>query len=88
MYYARYRRTYPIRPLDPGPRRGVVPVKLPPPREVTPEERKAKSWPGCPECERYATFCMAPSHCGSTFCQSGSLASGGTRAHCSCDSCF
>ena len=31
---------------------------------------------------------MHPSHRGSTRCQSGSLASGGTRSHCTCDTCF
>ena len=29
-----------------------------------------------------------PSHNGSRFCKSGSIASGGNRAHCSCDVCF
>lgn len=29
-----------------------------------------------------------PSHDGSTRCQSGSLASGGTRSHCTCDACY
>lgn len=29
-----------------------------------------------------------PSHSGSPSCESGSLASGGHRAHCSCDTCF
>jgi hypothetical protein len=31
---------------------------------------------------------MNPSHRGSKRCQSGSVASGGTRTHCSCDTCF
>lgn len=30
----------------------------------------------------------APSHRGSRRCKSGSLASGGTHAHCTCDTCF
>jgi hypothetical protein len=34
----------------------------------------------CPECMR--------AHRGSSNCRSGSLASGGTRAHCACDTCF
>jgi len=29
-----------------------------------------------------------PSHAGSEQCQSGSIASGGTRAHCTCDVCY
>jgi len=29
-----------------------------------------------------------PSHNGSRTCKSGSIASGGTRTHCSCDACF
>ena len=29
-----------------------------------------------------------PSHNGSRMCKSGSIASGGTRAHCACDFCF
>jgi hypothetical protein len=31
---------------------------------------------------------FAPSHTGYAFCRSGSIASGGTHAHCTCDSCF
>lgn len=31
---------------------------------------------------------MAPSHRGSTGCESGSLASGGDQAHCTCDGCW
>jgi hypothetical protein len=29
-----------------------------------------------------------PSHDGSTRCESGSIASGGTNSHCACDVCF
>lgn len=42
----------------------------------------------CPECERYRGYGWGPSHRGSSLCTSGSLASGGTRAHCSCRACF
>src|SRR5262245_45742749 len=42
--------------------------------------------PDCPICAEPTTF--KPDHMGSPFCKSGSLASGGTRAHCSCDLCF
>ena len=31
---------------------------------------------------------MAPTHNGSARCQSGSIASGGNRSHCTCDICF
>lgn len=31
---------------------------------------------------------MKPSHNGSKNCKSGSIASGGKRAHCTCDICF
>ena len=31
---------------------------------------------------------LKPSHNGSRRCESGSIASGGTKAHCSCDLCF
>jgi hypothetical protein len=31
---------------------------------------------------------FGPSHNGSPNCESGSIASGGNRSHCSCDTCF
>ncbi len=31
---------------------------------------------------------MKPSHNGSARCESGSIASGGSTAHCTCDTCF
>lgn len=46
---------------------------------------------GCPRCDREAKCCFAMKpvrHYGSKGCQSGSLASGGTRSHCTCDRCF
>jgi DNA-damage-inducible protein D len=39
---------------------------------------------GCAECEKDSPV----SHLGSENCTSGSLASGGARAHCTCDLCF
>jgi len=39
----------------------------------------------CAGCQRTG---MNPSHQGSRRCESGSIASGGTKAHCSCDMCF
>ena len=42
----------------------------------------------CNECRSAMTDSMYPSHKGSTWCESGSIASGGHRAHCTCDTCF
>ena len=39
----------------------------------------------CSTCKREG---MKPSHFGSARCESGSIASGGNRAHCTCDTCF
>lgn len=40
----------------------------------------------CPTCELPGS--MKPSHDGSRNCKSGSIASGGTKPHCTCDVCF
>jgi len=42
--------------------------------------------PPCPICASPETF--KPHHDGSARCESGSIASGGTHAHCTCDTCF
>jgi hypothetical protein len=44
----------------------------------------------CPTCKsiREEHNGIGPSHYGSRNCQSGSPASGGSAAHCTCDSCF
>jgi hypothetical protein len=43
----------------------------------------------CPQCAyQRETKDPGPSHNGSSHCESGSLASGGTRSHCTCDFCF
>ncbi len=42
----------------------------------------------CKECRALLIEGFGPSHSGSARCQSGSLASGGHRAHCTCDTCF
>ena len=50
----------------------------------------------CPTCRRQArgvalmntALAAGPQHFGSRNCRSGSIASGGTRAHCCCDSCY
>lgn len=39
----------------------------------------------CPGCQVHS---MYPHHQGNPSCQSGSLASGGTVTHCTCDACF
>lgn len=44
--------------------------------------------PECGFCRAHPPGSFAPSHDGSTRCESGSLASGGRRSHCSCDTCF
>lgn len=41
----------------------------------------------CPACVHIGDG-FGPSHNGSRRCESGSIASGGNRAHCSCDTCF
>lgn len=57
---------------------------------VTPVKTEAPIKEECPSCreirEKYRGF--GPSHDGSRRCESGSIASGGTRSHCSCDACF
>jgi len=50
-------------------------------KHATLEKSKAE----CPTCKRGGP---GPSHEGSPHCRSGSLASGGHRAHCSCDTCY
>jgi hypothetical protein len=42
----------------------------------------------CAECERQAAGSFGPSHLGSKRCESGSLASGGPKVHCTCEACF
>lgn len=53
----------------------------------TPETRRVVVRRVCPECAEIGGG-MGPSHDGSKLCESGSIASGGTRAHCTCDVCF
>ena len=56
-------------------------------REIDPPLRKNPDCALCREIrEKHHGF--GPSHDGSRNCQSGSLASGGQRAHCTCDVCF
>lgn len=43
---------------------------------------------GKQECEGCKREGMYPSHNGSSMCKSGSIASGGKKAHCTCDVCF
>lgn len=49
-------------------------------------QEQLKSCERCREIEEERGF--GPSHEGSQRCESGSLASGGRNAHCSCDTCF
>lgn len=44
--------------------------------------------PGCRTCAIVKIDGWGPSHFGSSGCRSGSLASGGRNAHCTCDGCF
>jgi hypothetical protein len=52
--------------------------------EPLPEDRG--TCPGCDAVKRAGGF--GPSHNGSARCRSGSIASGGSRAHCSCSVCW
>ncbi|KKK66460.1 hypothetical protein LCGC14_2963860, partial [marine sediment metagenome] len=42
----------------------------------------------CASCESQQGGQMGPTHKGSSFCESGSIASGGNKSHCTCDVCF
>lgn len=50
--------------------------------------------PACKSCrDTIGTYenpssAMAPRHSGSRYCQSGAIAAGGHRSHCTCDTCF
>ena len=44
--------------------------------------------PDCETCRKALRGGISPSHNGSKHCESGSIASGGSRAHCTCDFCF
>jgi hypothetical protein len=54
------------------------------------DRRFTDSW--CATCDSQESggspFRTGPSHDGSEFCESGSIASGGQRAHCRCDECY
>ena len=54
-------------------------------REIHKQLRREIEKAGCTQCQQTG---MQPSHFGSERCESGSLASGGETAHCSCDTCF
>lgn len=41
-----------------------------------------------PDCKGCQHTGMYPSHNGSRNCESGSIASGGTKSHCTCNACF
>ena len=42
----------------------------------------------CASCESQRGGQMGPTHRGSSFCESGSIAGGGNKSHCTCDVCF
>lgn len=45
--------------------------------------------PDCKSCKRITDEGgFGPTHDGSRLCESGSIASGGATAHCTCDWCF
>ena len=44
-----------------------------------------EKYDNCTTCQNKG---LRPSHNGSKACKSGSIASGGTKEHCSCDTCF
>lgn len=48
-------------------------------------ESKMSNGTYCSQCERGG---FGPTHDGSRFCKSGSIRSGGNKAHCTCDVCF
>ncbi|MCK5609410.1 hypothetical protein KAR91_46485 [Candidatus Pacearchaeota archaeon] len=49
------------------------------------DKESREIYDNCPGCQREG---MYPSHNGSVMCESGSIASGGTKSHCTCDMCF
>lgn len=50
--------------------------------------KRALDVANCAFCKEYPPGSFAPPHMGSPYCRSGSLASGGVNAHCTCDTCF
>lgn len=58
------------------------------PSDVRFKLRMAEEKRTCKACAEYSASGFGPRHEGSTGCKSGSLASGGNVAHCTCDTCF
>ena len=56
--------------------------------EVPARAKAAIARATCKTCTAYKDEAMCPRHDGSANCQSGSIASGGHRSHCTCDTCF
>lgn len=48
------------------------------------DEKSREVYDNCASCQKE----FGPSHDGSPGCESGSIASGGNRSHCTCDTCF
>ena len=61
--------------------------KLPSPTKMTRDSlaELARMMDACEMCKNKG---MRPTHDGSPRCESGSIASGGTVEHCTCDVCF
>jgi DNA-damage-inducible protein D len=70
-----------FRPLDDVEGQRVIEAQVM--QEMIPE-RSDDAVPGCPECGAGS----AVPHNGSPDCTSGSIASGGTKAHCACEYCY
>jgi len=49
------------------------------------DKESREKYDKCPTCQKQE---FGPSHDGSSRCESGSVASGGNKSHCSCDVCF
>lgn len=64
----------------------AVPTSTPAPEVPRPKWTNLEKGEGCETCDAGGP---GPNHYGSPFCKSHGLAApGGTRAHCSCDSCY
>jgi len=49
------------------------------------DQESREMYDNCQTCQYEG---MKPSHDGSNNCESGSIASGGNKSHCTCDVCF
>ena len=72
------------RQLSDSNRRAMEAQKSKPEPEVDRTPHRDFPQGDCPECRAGSPV----SHNGSAGCRSGSIASGGSKAHCTCDTCF